>query len=326
MTEYVANLDPFNHCITTSVGNSTNNCTYLFSLLYDNLDIVQWHKYSNIQKAASAEQLSYLLYSATNAIHSEYPSIPFFMGEFGFGQSSGPLYEEKDPHGIDLHNSLWSSSFSTSIGPASFWKWHYLKTENLFCRYKPIYTFWESRPILSESFAAHQTGDLDGLSLVFPNNLETYYMINATEDTIYGWSQDTAFAYQSLRRLTDDVYPPNSPVYPNHFITGSVFDTLGYVYTLDLSKRPQPSSNSNIIEIPLENQNIGVYYTVKWYNSETGLPYNVYNSPATVLINGAGRKVVSFEFPSFIRDLQNQTINNTFGDAVFVLTKKHVFD
>lgn len=326
MTEYVANLDPFNHCITTSVGNSTNNCTYLFSLLYDNLDIVQWHKYSNIQKAASAEQLSYLLYSATNAIHSEYPSIPFFMGEFGFGQSSGPLYEEKDPHGIDLHNSLWSSSFSTSIGPASFWKWHYLKTENLFCRYKPIYTFWESRPILSESFAAHQTGDLDGLSLVFPNNLETYYMINATEDTIYGWSQDTAFAYQSLRRLTDDVYPPNSPVYPNHFITGSVFDTLGYVYTLDLSKRPQPSSYSNIIEIPLENQNIGVYYTVKWYNSETGLPYNVYNSPATVLINGAGRKVVSFEFPSFIRDLQNQTINNTFGDAVFVLTKKHVFD
>lgn len=68
---------------------------------------------------------------------------------------------------------------------------------------------------------------------------------------------------------------------------------------------------------------------VGWYNSETGLPYNVYNvynSPATVLINGAGRKVVSFEFPSFIRDLQNQTINNTFGDAVFVLTKKHVFD
>ena len=29
-------------------------------------------------------------------------------------------------------------------------------------------------------------------------------MINATEDTIYGWCQDTAFAYQSLRWLTDN--------------------------------------------------------------------------------------------------------------------------
>ena len=319
MTEYVANLDPFNHCITTSVGNSTNNCTYLFSLLYDNLDIVQWHKYSNIQKAASAEQLSYLLYSATNAIHSEYPSIPFFMGEFGFGQSSGPLYEEKDPHGIDLHNSLWSSSFSTSIGPASFWKWHYLKTENLFCRYKPIYTFWESRPILSESFTAHQTGDLDGLSLVFPNNLETYYMINATEDTIYGWSQDTAFAYQSLRWLTDNVSN-------HHFITGSVFDPLGYVYTLDITKRPQPSSYSNTINIPITNQNTGTYYSVKWFNSETGLAYNYPDGSACVHLNAAGSKVISFDFPSYIRDLQSRTINNTFGDAVFVLTKKHVFD
>lgn len=239
---------------------------------------------------------------------------------YSFGQSSpSPSYSEKDPYGIDLHNSLWSSMFSTSIGPASFWWWHYLKTDSLFCRHKPLYVFCENLPILSETFTAYQTGHEEGLSLVFPNNLETYYMINAAEDTIYGWSQDTAFAYQSLRWLTDDVSN-------HHFIVGNVFDPSGYVYTLDISKRPQPSSNSNIIEIPLENQNIGVYYTVKWYNSETGLPYNVYNSPATVLINGAGRKVVSFEFPSFIRDLQNQTINNTFGDAVFVLTKKHVFD
>ena len=144
-------------------------------------------------------------------------------------------------------------------------------------------------------------------------------MINATEDTIYGWSQDTAFAYQSLRWLTDNVSN-------HHFIVGSVFDPLGYVYTLDISKRPQPSSNSNTIEIPITNQNVGIYYSVTWYNSETGLKYTGpgMSSTACVHINGDGRKVISFDFPSYIRDLQNHTVNNTFGDAVFVVKKKHV--
>lgn len=33
-------------------------------------------------------------------------------------------------------------------------------------------------------------------------------------------------------------------------------------------------------------------------------------------------KCISFKFPSYIRDLQLQTINNTFGDAVFLLVLK----
>ena len=32
-------------------------------------------------------------------------------------------------------------------------------------------------------------------------------------------------------------------------------------------------------------------------------------------------KAVSFRFPSTIRDLRNHSINNTFGDAVFVLVR-----
>ncbi len=111
-----------------------------------------------------------------------------------------------------------------------------------------------------------------------------------------------------------------------YFKDSAVYDPLGYVYTLSLSKRPQPSYNSNTIEIPITYQNIGIYYTVKWYNSETGTPYNIWAAPACVHINGDGEKVISFDFPSYIRDLQNHTINNTFGDAVFVLTKKNVVD
>ena len=106
----------------------------------------------------------------------------------------------------------------------------------------------------------------------------------------------TAFAYQSLRWLTDSVRMQSDTTGGAfHFVNNGVLDSLGYVYTLNTTKRPSPSSNSNTIEIPITNQNIGVYYTVKWYNSETGLPYNYNNPAATVLINGAGRKVVSFQ-------------------------------
>lgn len=320
MVEYVAGIDPFNHCITTSMGNIEGD-PILYPNLFYNLDFVQQHEYQNIQNAASNHQLSYILYSRTKDAHQvDYPAHPFFMGEFGFGQGkSSPSYFDKDPHGIDLHNSLWSSTFSTSMGPASFWWWYYLKSNRLFCRYRPILHFCESLPLLSETFTPNQTGHEEyGYKLVFPNNLETYYMINAAEDTIYGWSQDTAFAYQSLRWLTDSVHF-NQYGNPVHF-DSIVFDTTGYVYTLSIDKRPGPSSNSNCITIPIINQPIGTRYKIIWYNSETGFAYpSGFVTYANVQQNGNGGKVVSFKFPSFIRNIQQQTITNTFGDVVFSL-------
>lgn len=318
MADYIMEIDPFHHCITTSTGNAANY-PYISLMVFDNLDIVQQHNYQNIQKAKSKEQFSNILYNKSIAGHNDYPSLPFFMGEFGFGSNPAlPSTAEKDPWGIDLHNSLWSSLFSTSIGPASFWWWQYLDTRGLFKRFAPLLSFCENLPILSDSFYPNRTGDEIGHELVFPNNnLETYYMINTTEDTIYGWCQDTAFAYQSLRWVTDYVNPNTL-----HFITGpnGVFDPLGYVYTLNMYKRPRPRSNSNTIEIPITNQPIGSIYNVKWYNSETGSNYNTgIINYSSVHLNANGEKVVSFNFPSYVRDLQNLTINNTFGDAVFSL-------
>ena len=93
---------------------------------------------------------------------------------------------------------------------------------------------------------------------------------------------------------------------------------------------PKPSSNSNTIVIPINNQNIGTEYVLKWYDSETGLEYNsggnqhtpVQHGIATVQLHNDGLKYLSIEFPSWVRDLQTQTIHNTFGDAVFSLNKR----
>lgn len=319
MAQYIHGIDPFNHLISTSLANKNS---FAYPLVFEDLDYVQAHIYEHIQNAWSINQMQYKLYNKTISCQAYYHRKPFFMGEFGFSQSQNvPKYEAKDPKGIDLHNSLWSSFFSTSLGTASFWWWHYVDSCCLFHRFNPLLNFSQNLPLLSDSYTAYHTGERIGHELVFPQNLATYYMINAAQDTIYGWSQDTAFAYQSLRWLTDSTYIEQT-IWGDilYFKENAVYDPLGYVYTLNSNKRPSPSSNSNTISLPITNQPVGSRYNVIWYDSETGqiLPPGAV-AYAYVHLNGFGERVVSFDFPASIRNIRQHSINNTFGDAVFSL-------
>ena len=333
MVEYIKKIDPYSHCVSTSSTFKYNNSNDpLYTNLFYAMDINQYHSYQDIQRAKTKHQPSYAVFLWTQHGHDKYPSTPFFMGEFGFSHSDPPYSDEKDPHGIELHNTLWASLFSASIGPASSWRWDYINSCGLHKRFAPVLTFCRNLPLLSGTFTEHLTiENTNNDWFDFPNGLRTHYMKNATEDTIMGWSQDTAFAYQSLRWLTDSVRLVNDtlgdgtilPAY--YFVDSAVYDPNGYVYTLNPSKRPRPCSNSNTITIPISNQSVGTQYGIRWYNSETGLPYSSMNPTIqhlSVSQDVSGNKFLSFPFPNFIRDLQKNTINNTFGDAVFVIYKR----
>lgn len=313
MAEYIRSIDPYHHLISTSLGSAKDMST--LNKAFESMDFVQDHNYQNIQKAKSKEQFSYILYQKTSDALSY--EKPFFMGEFGFGQGSNKMkYEDKDPKGVDLHNSLWSSAFSGSMGPASFWYWETMDKCNWYELFLPVTTFFGKLPVLSDSFTAKTTGSVIGHSLVFPNHLETYYLVNAEEDTLMGWSQDTAFCYQSLRRLTDETGTNG------HFVdNGKVSDPKGYVYTLNPAKRPKPSYLSNRIVLPINNQPRGTQYQVRWFDAETGLELTEEATTVVVRRPLFRSKRIVIEFPSSIRDIWNAQINNTFGDAVFVITK-----
>ncbi len=322
MNKYIRRIDAHNHMISTSMASVERN-RQLYVSLFDSLDFVIRHDYENIQKAASNRQLSKVLYDITKLSYTDYPDKPFLIGEFGFGQSSGmPKYIDKDPYGIDFHNSIWSSMFSTSMGPGSFWWWNYLRAQDLFRLFKPIYEFSKNIPILSDSFKPYQTGTVvGGKFLVFPNNIETYYMMNCSEDTIYGWVQDTAFCYQSLRRLTDSVRPcTDSTGLALHFVDDAVFDPNGYVYTLNPAVKPLPSSSSNEIKIPVSCP-VGTTYKVQWFNTETGLGIPLPETRISVMQDSDGTRYIPLTFPSCIRDIPNNAINNVLGDAVFAIYK-----
>lgn len=314
MTDYIRSIDPYQHPVSTSLGSVKDRPTLVN--VFQHLDIVQDHNYQNIQKAKSKEQFSYILYQKADEARNSFPNKPYYMGEFGFSQSNPKAqYNNKDPHGVDLHNSLWSSAFSGAMGPASFWYWETLDQNNWYNLFKPVTTFFNNLPVLSDSFTAKTTGTTKGQSLSFPNHLETYYMVNADEDTLMGWVQDTAFCYQSLRRLTDEVGKNG------HFVDDGKSDSNGYIYTLDPSKRPAPSYISNRIVLPIENHPRGTRFQVRWYDTETGLELTDEATEVTVRRPWfRGRRIV-IEFPSSIRDIWDVKVNNTYGDAVFVLTK-----
>ena len=317
MAKYIRSIDPFGHPVSSSGTTATNTNIY-FTQMFKSLDIVQIHTYGNIQKAKPKEERCLQLLSKNDLAHSMYPDKPSYVGEFGFGQSGdNPRYKDKDPKGIDTHNCLWSSMFSGSMGPASFWFWTYLDNYGLLCIYEPMLTYSKNLPILSDSFKAYSTAEETKKSVSFPNGIQTYYMVNTAEDSLYGWCQDTAFSYQALRRLTDKVGKNG------HFDNNGVFDAKGYVYTLNPNKKPRPSSKSNTISLPITNQPVGAEYTVIWYDGETGLEIPNERTTAVVKRKTMGReKQLSFEFPSSVRDLKMREANNALCDAAFIIVLK----
>lgn len=313
MALYTRSIDPFEHPLTTST-TFFSKTKYLSRNLFKPLDIVQWHTYGDIQQAKSKEQRAHQLFIKRNEALALYPDKPFFVGEFGFGQEGNePRYEVKDPFGIDTHNSLWATLFSTEMGPASFWFWGYLEKRDLFRIYKPLLKYCQNLPLPLSSFTARHTAKTVRQSTVFPNGIQTYYMINATEDTLYGWCQDTAFSYQALRRLTDHAGQSK------RFNENGVFDPKGYVYTLNPAKKPKPSSKSNTITLPIKKQPIGTQYIVRWFDGETGSEIAAEKTAVVVQQGSWGKRFISFEFPSSVRDLNQMKINNIFGDAAFII-------
>lgn len=311
MADYTRSIDPFGHPLTTSIA-SFKETEYLTQHLFKSLDIVQYHTYDNIQKAKSTEMRTKQLFRKYMTYRPLYPSKPIFCGEFGFGQSKPPKYQEKDPHGFDTHNCIWASLFSGSMGSASFWFWDYLSANDLLRIYAPVMAYCENLPRLSESYTPCTTVKN---SLVCPNGIETYYLASPDDDTLYGWCQDTAFSYQALRRLTDKEGKNG------HFDNDGVFDPDGYVYTLNSAKQPRPSSRSNEITLQVNSQRVGTQYAIRWFDGETGLEITEERATAVVRRKSLFQpKTITFEFPSSIRDVENQTVRTKFGDAAFIIT------
>ena len=81
-----------------------------------------------------------------------------------------------------------------------------------------------------------------------------------------------------------------------------------------------PSLGLNSITFYVTEPAVGARYRVRWFDAETGLEMT--SEATTVRVQRRWfRKRLTVEFPSSVRNLEAFRINNTYGDAVFVITK-----
>jgi hypothetical protein len=150
MSDYLAELDPFDHLITTSFWGHTGPPAY-WEL--PNIGIVQTHLYTNNDDNVAEAVRGFSLHQ-----WGSHPK-PHLFGEFGIRSHS--TTEDKDPDGWGLHNALWAGLFSGCAGPPAPW-WHenYIDPLNLYFHFTALANFAEGLPFGTARWEQLQVRDL----------------------------------------------------------------------------------------------------------------------------------------------------------------------
>jgi hypothetical protein len=155
MAEYLKQIDPNNHIVTTSYAHENNDPVVWNS---PDMDITQTHFYintSNIERALAVGVRDYL---------DEFGK-PTLTGEFGLGGSAS--LANSDPDGIHVHNSLWGALFGGGMGTGMTWWWdNYIHPRNLYYHFAGVSALADEVPFLAEnmspasSYVSGTSGDL----------------------------------------------------------------------------------------------------------------------------------------------------------------------
>jgi hypothetical protein len=135
MSQYIRQVDPFGHMITTSSHQSGFEAIWKLA----KIDLIQVHKYSG-PTVSQFEDFAYQLSSYNK---------PVVFGEFGIGSLSGVEVPEGAPdslaepyrtqiyEALDLHNGMWAAFHLRSS--AHLWWWdNYIDKLNIYNQFYPL--------------------------------------------------------------------------------------------------------------------------------------------------------------------------------------------
>jgi hypothetical protein len=140
MAGYLKSIDP-GHLVTSSCGDEVNGAGTWNSA---NIDFTQVHKYRNDIR------LPRLLASLNQQRLNTY-SKPVLDGEFGMIVYAT---QEKfvDPQGIGMHNVMWATLLSGSLGAAIPWWEHWVDEQNLYPHFARLSAFKDVVPFVDGNY------------------------------------------------------------------------------------------------------------------------------------------------------------------------------
>jgi hypothetical protein len=128
MGDYLRQIDPYDHLITTSFASSAGK-PEIDAL--PQIDYVQTHNYGSRDIAAALSNWQRV---------KERFGKPHYVGEFGTDAGGGEA--EVDPTGIALHNGLWAPIMAGSAGTGMLWWWdNHIHPNNLYFHFAAVARF-----------------------------------------------------------------------------------------------------------------------------------------------------------------------------------------
>jgi hypothetical protein len=126
MANYIKELDPFNHLITTSYFGNFPKEVWKMPII----DYGQIHMYTpEIVTTITG------LYNIMDSYEK-----PYFVGEFGTSNLDG--IDRMDPKATNQHAALWSQFMTPSAGDAMCWEWdNHIDPNNLYYHWKALSEF-----------------------------------------------------------------------------------------------------------------------------------------------------------------------------------------
>ena len=153
MGRYLAELDPFDHPITSSLW-TTEGWPELWNL--PEMQIVQSHMYANDERADMAGLVAGVCAQKLR----DYPGKPHVFGEYGI--RSGADTAAADPTGVHLHNGNWAALASgAASNPVSWWHRQYIEPLGLYRVYGGLARYVAGEPLAERAWRPVEVESLD---------------------------------------------------------------------------------------------------------------------------------------------------------------------
>ena len=137
MASYISSLDINRHIVTTSFADS-NNGNRIWSL--QEIAISTIHRYTMYNPAGSLYETVKTISGLVNKRFTA-TGKPVLIGEFALSPA-GEIQRRDDKDGFAMHQQLWASVLSKSVGTAMHWTWgSYIDANDLYHLYKPLADF-----------------------------------------------------------------------------------------------------------------------------------------------------------------------------------------